>query len=457
MSSVTVKGLRTCLLPLVALLSLQTTASEGLSLPQAVSLAQGNDPWLQGNRLQQSAVEARSNAALTLPDPVVSVSAMNLPTDSWHFNQEPMTQLKVGVSQMFPRGDTRAIKNAQLKTDATKFPFQRADRNARVASQVSQLWLDAYLARETIELINRDKALFEQMVEITKASYSSAVGNTRQQDVIRAQLELIRLDDRLVVEQQRYDAAMAMLSQWLYQSAYENTDVFASMGQRVFQLSRQLPELSPVYDYASTDDLSRTELAQLLSSHPAVLAIDVKQQVASKEIDLANQQYQPQWGLNASYGYRDDAPNGMERAGFFSVGVTFDLPLFTEKRQDQQVSASIAESEAVKTEKLLLLRNLIAEVEKEIRNLMRLSQRQSLFQQQLITQTHEQAEAALTAYTNDTGDFAEVVRARIAELNTTIAKVQIDVDTLKTIARLNYFFSKAEPLQNEFKETTHVH
>ncbi|MCF2833098.1 hypothetical protein L1273_16775, partial [Pseudoalteromonas sp. DL2-H6] len=37
----------------------------------------------------------------------------------------------------------------------------------------------------------------EQMAEVTKASYSNVVGKTRQQDVIRAQLEIVQLDDRL--------------------------------------------------------------------------------------------------------------------------------------------------------------------------------------------------------------------------------------------------------------------
>ncbi|WP_248289481.1 TolC family protein [Thalassotalea sp. Y01] len=437
------------LAPIFSLMAANANAEQGISLEQAVSLAQQNDPWLRGSQLQQSAVEARSTASATMPDPQISISAMNLPTDSWEFDQEPMTQLKVGVSQMFPRGDTLTIKNSQLKTEATKFPLLRENRNAQVKRQVSQLWLDAYLAQTTVDLINKDKALFEQMVDIAKASYSSAVGKTRQQDVIRAQLELLRLDDRLMSEQQKLEAASAALSEWFYQSNEQQNSAYFQQAYAEITLSSALPKLN-----VNNPQLLKqhrptvNQLAQLLATHPAVLAIDVKEKVAKKGVELANQQYQPQWGVNASYGYRDDAPDGMDRADFFSVGVTFDLPLFTENRQDQQVAASIAESEAVKTEKLLLIRNMIAEVDKEMNNLQRLSQRQALYDQQLLKQTHEQAEAALTAYTNDDGDFAEVVQARIAELNTTIEKVKIDVDTLKTVSRLNYFLTQAQQTQS---------
>jgi hypothetical protein len=52
---------------------------------------------------------------------------------------------------------------------------------------------------------------------------------------------------------------------------------------------------------------------------------------------------------------------------------------------------------------------------------------------------HDQAQASLTAYTNDAGDFAEVVRARIAELNANIDFLNISVDRLFAIAELNYF------------------
>jgi hypothetical protein len=84
-----------------------------VSLEQAITLAQQNDPWLHGSRLKQSAVENRSIASGTLPDPKVSLGIMNLPTDTWDLDQEGMTQLKVGVSQMFPRGDSLEIKKDQ--------------------------------------------------------------------------------------------------------------------------------------------------------------------------------------------------------------------------------------------------------------------------------------------------------------------------------------------------------
>ncbi|MEW6983102.1 TolC family protein [Colwelliaceae bacterium 6471] len=417
-----------------------------VSLEEAITLAQQNDPWQHGSLLKQSAVESRSIASGSLPDPQVSVGIMNLPTDSWDLDQEAMTQLKVGVSQMFPRGDSLAIKQHQLKIESSKFPLLRENRKAKLKSEVSQLWLDAYLAQQTIKLIEDDWALFEQMAEVTTASYSNVIGKTRQQDVIRAQLEILQLEDRLTTQKQMLETSIARLNEWLhiYDADRLNEPFNFDAQPAEFSVSNELPSIRIVNPTVlKGTNYSRNLLAQELANHPALLAIDVKRKVSEKGVELAKQQYKPQLGVNASYAYRDNMPSGDKRADLFSLGVTFDLPLFTENRQDKQVSASIAESEAIKTEKLLLTKQMISAVEKERRVLKRLSDRQSLYQEQLLKQIHDQAEASLTAYTNDDGDFAEVVRARIAELNARISALKINIDALKTVARINYFFAQS--------------
>lgn len=89
------------LMPLLAIMTFQVFAAQQVTLEQAITLAQQNDPWSKGNDLKQSAIEARSIASLALADPKVSISATNLPTDNWDFDQEAMTQLKVGSAKCY--------------------------------------------------------------------------------------------------------------------------------------------------------------------------------------------------------------------------------------------------------------------------------------------------------------------------------------------------------------------
>ncbi|RLQ22459.1 transporter [Seongchinamella sediminis] len=408
--------------------------ARGLSLEQAIALAQDSDPWIAGSQQRQSALAAERIAAGALPDPMISAGFANLPTDSFDFDQEAMTQFKVGVSQLIPRGDSRQLRQQELSSLEAQHPLRRAERRARVATEVAVAWLEAWRARETIRLIEADRDLFEQLVDVARSNYASALGQTRQQDLIRAQLELTRLDDRLVQLDEAMAVALSQLSQWL-QTASALTPVSATL---------------PAIELADTDGLlgpsppSEQDLARRLSRHPAVLSVDRELEARRTGIALAEQQYKPQWRVNASYGYRDDDPRGPERPDFFSLGVSIDMPLFNSTAQDNQRKSAVARTEAVRTERALLLRKLVAGLQSQLARLTRLEQRDALYRSRLLEEMRYQAEASLSAYTNDDGDFAEVVRAKIAELNARIDAQNIRVDRQITLARLNYFLTVAD-------------
>ena len=419
-----------------------------LGLETAVEAAQSNDPWLVENRHSQDAVESLSVAAGTLPDPTVSFGLANFPTDTFAIDQEPMTQVKVGVTQVIPRGDSLQIKRKQLQTLGSQFPYQRLNRRATTVVTVSQLWLDGYTAQESINLIEKDRPLFEQLVDVAEASYSSALGRTRQQDIIRAQLELTRLDDRLTALKQKQEVFLERLSEWLsgyFGDQYQNVSPTMQVDTRVsLELQSILPDIKMLneYLYLGEKKADPQALYAFFAEHPAVKALERKIEASKLGIDLARQSYKPMWGVSGSYSYRDD-PSGGDRADFVSLGLSFDLPVFTKNRQDKELQSAVSQTEAVKTTKWSLIRKMIAEFEKNKAMLDRLTERQQLFRDQLLPQMHEQAEASLTAYTNDDGDFAEVVRARIAELNAQIDALEIDVEKQKTIIKLNYFFMKS--------------
>ena len=416
-------------------------ADAALTLEQAVAIAQDRDPWIAGNWLRQQALDAQSIAAGSLPDPVLSAGFANLPTDTFEFDQEEMTQFKVGISQVLPRGDSLALRRQQLALLGQQYPQQRAGRRARVRSEVSGRWLDVWRARETIRLIEQDKNLFVQLVDIAESKYTSALGGTRQQDLIRAQLELTRLEDRLVVLQEQRETARSALLGWLLdpdeigQAFYRH-----KLTQELPSIPLAMPEL-----LATGDAVPPQRLAELFRAHPDIRSRDRELDASDTGIKLAEQRYRPQWRFNASYGYRDDDPLGNDRADFFSVGVAFDLPLFTTSRQDPQLRSARATRESIRTERGLLLRRMIAEFNTHHARLLRLEQRHTLYSSRLLEQMSEQAEASLAAYTSDDADFAEVVRAKIAELNGRIEALGISVRRQQTIARLNYFFAPANP------------
>jgi len=425
-----------------------------LGFKATVLQAQKFDPWLKGSVHIQRSLESLSTAANNLPDPKVSLGLGNIAADSLDFNQEAMTQFKVGISQVFPRGESLSIKSHQLKTQSLQYPYQRQDRKAKVAVTVGSIWLELFLVQQSTILIEKNQGLFEQLINVTEARYSSAIGKSRQQDIVRAELELIRIEDKLLSLQQKEQQLFGQLSQWLFQEEQPGS-LRTLINVSTVSLGNKLPIIDVnVPDRIFNDKwLTHDQLANNFYSHPAVIALDKKIKATRIGTNLAKQKYQPQWGVNASYGYRGDDPMGSDRADLFSVGVTFDLPLFTENKQDQQVKATISQTEAVKTEKQLLIRKLLGAFSSTKGRLEQLLKRKTLYSTKLLPQFHQQAEVALNSYTNDIGDFSEVVRARIAQLNAEIDQLTILVEQQKLNLEINYLFVKA----TQYQESTFAH
>ena len=253
-----------------------------LTLKQAINTAQQLDPWQTRSQQLQQAIELKSQAAAVLPNPMVQVGVANIPLDNPNLHAEPMTQLGISISQQWPRGNSRFLTQQQLHQSAAKQPFLQQDRRAQVAVTVSHAWLEVFRAEHTIALIEHDRALFEHLVAVTEAGYANALNKTRQQDFIRAQLELTRLEDRLVKLAQQKEVAQAGLAQWLNTAAVGSFSLAAS--------KPQVRLLQPQF-VGPLNASQRTQLIAQLQQHPAMLALNQDIAAANTNTRLAQQNY----------------------------------------------------------------------------------------------------------------------------------------------------------------------
>jgi hypothetical protein len=455
----------------------------GLELKQAIIAAQSQDPWLSGSAHNESSLLDLSKVEGSLPDPQISIGLANLAVDSLDFNQEGMTQLRIGASQMFPRGDTLKLRQKKLVQKAAIHPLERLDRRAKVGIIVTDLWLDAYTAQESIKLIESKRELFEQLSQIAETNYANAIGKVRQHNIIRAQLELTQLEDRLLQLKRKRDIALEGLARWVgnaFQQKYTKSNAKHTNSQSnpslknknildisvtdASQSSKQSVKREPVYNepvynepvkrvYANlpailplkaapnseNTDVDNQLIFEQVQNHPAIIKFDQQLAIAKTDIALQKQRNKTQWGISSAYGYRADAANGDNRSDLISVGVMFDVPLFSNDVQSSAISSAKSGQESLKTAKWEFVREFIGQFRSVQASLKRVEERQRLFNTILLPQMHDQADASLSAYTNDDGDFSEVVRARIAELNASINALSIDTEKQKLIMKLNYF------------------
>ena len=275
-----------------------------------------NDLWVVANHMQQQALEAESVVANTLPDPRLSLGLANLPTDSFEFAQEPMTQFKIGVSQAIPKGDALKLQHKRLQQMAEQQPIQREQRKAELVVMVGSQWLKHYLAEQSIALINQNRSLFTQLVSIAESRYSSTMGGVRQQDIVRAQLELTQLEDRLLALHQTKEQHRETIQRWLNtqfndraialtESSQENQRFSEIKGhesvnradQASMIESQSLPNLSLINERVISElpDLTEASIFSLFLAHPSIRIIDNQIEVSKTDLDLAKQSYKPDW------------------------------------------------------------------------------------------------------------------------------------------------------------------
>lgn len=410
----------------LALIALASPAQAN-NLEALIVAAIESDPWLVQSEAQERAARAEAVAGGELPDPRFTASLANLPTDTFDFSQEPMTQMMVGLSQSFPGGDTRQLRRQRFDQLGDVSVVERSMRLAQLRRDITLLWADAALADKTLHLINKDRALFEQLEAVIQSSYSSAGKGTSQQDLIRAELEITRLDERVLQLKERRQRKIEQLTRWVPRSLVHAVAEF------------ELPNGSPV---------SNTQVTM----HPETRVHDQRIEIARTGYLLAKETLRPGFTLNTSYGYRDEDRTGRDLPDFVSVGVSMDLPFFRAKRQDQQVTAAAERVAAEEAARLLTIRKLQAMQSDARARLTQLDQQTALYKDTLLRQMSALAEAALSAYASDQTDFAEVMRAHIAQLNAQIEEQRLETERQKTIAQLQYLSATNKSATN--KSTT---
>ncbi|MDH3410591.1 MAG: TolC family protein, partial [Gammaproteobacteria bacterium] len=249
---------------------------------------------------------------------------------------------------------------------------------------------------------------------ISRSLYS--VGRKTQQDVLRAELELRRLDDRLIEIDRRHAQAVAALSEWLGADA-----------------RRPVAAKLPMWDRLP----ARESLRASLSSHPAVLAADARVAASSAGVHVAEERKKPGWALDLGYGYREgELANGEPRSDFVSVSVTMDMPLFRKNRQDRSLAAALSERSAAEFERHDLLRRLSSQLDAEYALWQDISLRVVLYETSILGLSASHAQAALLAYQSEAGDFADVMRGFIDDLNTRLDHVRLQVERAQSYAVL---------------------
>jgi outer membrane protein TolC len=391
-------------------------AASGLSLDAVEELALAADPGVRSIEANRLALEELSVAAEQLPDPLIKMGLVSLPTDSFNLGQEAMTQVQLGIIQKFPRGKSRSLRSEQIGLRSQGLDQTARDHELRILLAVREQFFEVvkqkHLARINAEAITA----FSDVADITEDYY--ATGRVHQQDVLQAAVELAKVEDRATRIAQDEEQARARLTMWVGDAAY-----------------RDLEDAWPQFNYLSAADAIKNGL----QSHPRILALQKNVSAAETGVELAKQKYKPEFALDLTYGGRAGTnPDGSSRSDLLTFMVVMDVPLFHRNRQDRVVAAQVAESSAAMFSRDDLSRRMKSEVDFHAATQQRQQERIMLFENTLLPEAAFSSEASFGAYQSSIEDLTSLLRTQITEFDLQLEHTRLQAEVLKTQARLAY-------------------
>ena len=378
--------------------------ADPLTLERAVAIALDNSPDLGALSAQSAALGVVAPQVGALPDPMLSLNAMNLPTDTFDFDQEPMTQLQLGVSQRFPYPGKRRLRRQAATSEFKASQAQFAEGRDALISKVRSAWWRLFALDRAVEIVDRNQDLMRDFIVIAQTKYT--VGGGLQQDVLLAQLELTKLLDRESRLQGKRRSAQAHLNGLLDR----RPDHAVSLNR--VPASSELPQLP-----------AQAEL--LIAAQESRALLDVQREklnAARTRRKLAERDRYPDFRVGAGYGYRqgEDPLRGGDRADLFSVLFSVTVPIYAGNKQSKAIEQRASEQAAHAYALSSVARSIETEIGQKVADYEAAREQVRLLDGAIIPQAEQTVASMLAGYQVNQVDFLNVVNGQLTLYNARI-------------------------------------
>jgi len=379
--------MRLVILSTAALLSPSMTIfaqSSDSVLENYVQLALSQNPSLMAAVTRVEASDQIARQAGVLPDPMLGVGVSRSPANRAFAGSEVMTETMLSVTQMLPFPGKLGLEKGMAGSDRDMQQAMAKGERAELIRMVKETYYNWAFVRASIRVVETNRTLMNQMVDITMSNYK--VGNGLQQDVLRAQSELTMFDDRLLELHQMEVTLKARLNSLL------NREPDAELEPPM--------ELSYLSMTINADSLR----AAIAERNPDLEALKAQGRGKDYEAKMARREYYPDVTLGVSYTFVDD-PMGMTPGDVVGVDLMIPLPIHWKSRQDRAVQQRQVERREVGEK----LQNMSRDLEYRLTDLMgqerRLRDQIRLYQESVIPLAQQTFESVLAGYRVSKVDF----------------------------------------------------
>jgi outer membrane protein TolC len=398
------------------------SAQEVLSLNDLIDEALKNSPYVEVFEKNKDALWERPSQVKAWDDPKVTLGVTNLPTDDFDFNKQDMTQKTVSVMQNIPFPGISTLKEKAAVEQAKGAEKELANIEIKTVNAVKKIYYDLYFIYQSIEITDENIDLMKKFVELTQTKYE--VGNGLQEDILKSQVELYKLQEKLINLKQK-DVSM-------------RADMLRLLNRNDGDKLQGVPKLEKTVDTVSLEDLK----TEALEKNP--LLLQLKHTVAGKEAEylLAKKSYFPNFSITAAYGQRDDGLDDKHRSDFMSLLVGVDVPIWFKSKQNKKVAESQlrilqakAQLQSVNNDISYKLNDLQARIKKD-------EELVSLYEKQIIPEAAQSLDSNMSAYQVGRLDFLNLLNSQMTLLNYEIKFHKVLSDLEKNFAELEVVVGK---------------
>lgn len=400
-----------------------TSAPQQLTLGQAQQQAVARSRQLTAQDYAVAGARDMAIAAAQLPDPVLKAGIDNLPvssSDRFSLTKDFMTMRRIGVSQELTGADKRQLRSARYEREALKSQAQKDVLLAAIQRETAIAWLEGYYTEQMVALVSEQAKQTGQEIEAAEAAFRGGRGTLAE--ILAARSALLLLSDRASEIDRRRHKSQTMLARW---TGVDGDVVLAG---------------NPDTDSIRLDTAT---LDTTLAHHPKITVLNRQEEVAKAEANLARANQRPDWSVEVAFQQRGSAYSNM-----VSVGLSVPLQWDRKSRQDRELGAKLAMVEQSAAERDEMLREHVAETRALIVQWRSGRERISRYTSQLIPLSSERTQAVLAGYRGGKATLGEVLAARRNETEVHMQAIELQLDTSRVWAQLNFLFPAGEGAQH---------
>lgn len=404
----------------VALLFAQDSvrATQPLELADAYRTARERSPRITAARALADAARARTASARRPPDPQVQFGFMNYSLPALRpMDVLGMTQLQ--VMQMLPLPGKLGLAGRVADASADAQAERARDVDWEVRSKAAMAFYDLYVTDRSLGIDRETLRLLQDILRTTESMYR--VGEGRQADVLRAQVEIARMVQDTIRMTTMRSAMSARLN------AIIDLPAQALIGT---PLLPAFPDSVPGLDVA---------LLAAVADRPMVRAGERDLEAATAQVKLARREIWPDLTIGLQYGQRSGM-GGTERMGSLMIGGT--LPVFARSRQLRMRDEAAAMQQMSRADLMAMRAETQAAVAEAYSNLTRARNLAILYRTTLLPQAEAAITSAFAAYRVGTVDFMTLLDNRMSLNRYRKELVELEADEGKAWADLEMLIGR---------------